>query len=262
MRRAIDTTLAAFVPAAVAREDPTRAWELAGPGLRAGGSLREWKAGKLPDPPVRLRGRQVAARLDDDLRAARPRRDRPDALPARTDRARGRSLSGSISCPASKAGWWTRSSRPRSGRDKGERAFVTGMQDFTGRFGSKESTYDKPDLPRARLSALWLLVPGLLLGACLVAPLVLAARSLANRRHRRPPEPLPPLPSTVSRERGLKPRGRACRFQAKMRSRAARTQTIWPCSSSSSSSRSRVSWTVSPRPRRGPARRARRSRRA
>jgi hypothetical protein len=71
------------------------------------------------------------------------------------------------------------------------------MQDFTGKFGSKQSTYDKPDLPEARLSAVWFAVPGAVVGACLLAPL--GVRALARRLRRPPPEPLPPLPRSLGR---------------------------------------------------------------
>ena len=199
MRHGIDTTLAAFVPAAVARADPAaRLGSSAGPGLRAGGSLREWRTGKLPVHPYAF----AADRSLRDWTTVYARRDRVaiDLTLYPRQGSREGPIAFGIDLVPGEQGWLVDSIFPAAiWTGKGERAFVTGMQDFTGRFGSKESTYDKPDLPRARLSAVWLLVPGLLLGACLVAPLVLAARSLANRWRRLPPEPLPPLPSTVSR---------------------------------------------------------------
>jgi hypothetical protein len=48
MRRGIDATMARFVPAAVTRNDPALAWELAGPGLRAGSTRRGWLRGQMP----------------------------------------------------------------------------------------------------------------------------------------------------------------------------------------------------------------------
>ena len=56
MRRAIDTTLDAFVPAAVDRRDPDAAWRLAGPGLRSASTLRDWRAGELPVQPFPVAG--------------------------------------------------------------------------------------------------------------------------------------------------------------------------------------------------------------
>jgi hypothetical protein len=48
MRRGIDATMARFVPAAVTGKDPALAWELAGPGLRAGTTRRDWLKGEMP----------------------------------------------------------------------------------------------------------------------------------------------------------------------------------------------------------------------
>jgi hypothetical protein len=54
-RQAIDGLLAKFVPAAVGRQSATQAWALAGPELKAAGSLAQWKRGISPVPafPVR-----------------------------------------------------------------------------------------------------------------------------------------------------------------------------------------------------------------
>jgi hypothetical protein len=54
-RHAIDLTLDRFLPAALTRRDPAAAWTLAGPELRSGSSLADWKAGTTPVPyyPVR-----------------------------------------------------------------------------------------------------------------------------------------------------------------------------------------------------------------
>jgi hypothetical protein len=192
MRRGIDRTLAEFVPAAVARENPTRAWDLAGPGLRAGGTLRQWQAGQLPVHPYAYAEKGLrdwtliyahSDRVAIDLMLF-PRRSSPEGP-----------IAFGIDLVPGKSGWLVDSIFPAAiWSGKGERPFVTGAQDFTGKFGSKKSTYDKPKLPEARLSPVWLLVPGMILGACLVAPIAILARGLLSRR-RRPAEPLPPLPS-------------------------------------------------------------------
>ena len=56
-RRAIDSLLAKFVPAAVGRRSATTAWSLAGPELKAASTLAQWKKGVSPVPafPVRER---------------------------------------------------------------------------------------------------------------------------------------------------------------------------------------------------------------
>ncbi len=55
-RRAINRTLDQFVPAAVGRRSAALAWSLAGPELRAGSTLAEWRAGTSPVPsyPVKV----------------------------------------------------------------------------------------------------------------------------------------------------------------------------------------------------------------
>lgn len=55
-RREIDRTLDRFVPAAVGRKNADLAWSLAGPELKAGSTLVEWRAGTSPVPsyPVKV----------------------------------------------------------------------------------------------------------------------------------------------------------------------------------------------------------------
>jgi hypothetical protein len=47
-KRAVRPVLADFIRYAVAREDPARAWDVAGPDLRAGFTRKEWDTGNLP----------------------------------------------------------------------------------------------------------------------------------------------------------------------------------------------------------------------
>lgn len=49
-RRAIDTTLDAFIPAGMERRNAAAAWRLAGPELKANSSLAAWHAGTSPIP--------------------------------------------------------------------------------------------------------------------------------------------------------------------------------------------------------------------
>ena len=55
-RRAIDATLDRFLPAALDRRSPAVAWRLAGPELKAGSTLREWRRGDSPVPYYPARG--------------------------------------------------------------------------------------------------------------------------------------------------------------------------------------------------------------
>lgn len=47
-KSAVRPVLAQFIRYAVAREDPARAWDVAGPDLRAGFTQREWGTGNIP----------------------------------------------------------------------------------------------------------------------------------------------------------------------------------------------------------------------
>jgi hypothetical protein len=49
-RRAINATLDEFLGAALDRSSPATAWRLAGPELKSGSTLREWRAGTSPVP--------------------------------------------------------------------------------------------------------------------------------------------------------------------------------------------------------------------
>ncbi len=47
-RQAVHPVLAQFIKYAVAREDPAKAWDLAGPDLRSGMTRKEWDTGAIP----------------------------------------------------------------------------------------------------------------------------------------------------------------------------------------------------------------------
>ncbi len=55
-RHLIDTTVDNFLLAGLDRRNPAEAWALAGPEMRSGSSLSEWKAGNLPLPRFDVAG--------------------------------------------------------------------------------------------------------------------------------------------------------------------------------------------------------------
>jgi hypothetical protein len=55
-RRAIDSTLDRFLPAALGRSSADTAWRLAGPDLRGGTTLQDWRHGTTPIPDYPPRG--------------------------------------------------------------------------------------------------------------------------------------------------------------------------------------------------------------
>lgn len=56
-RRAIDRTLDQFIPAGLGGRSPKTAWRLAGPGLKGGTTLRQWRHGTSPVPHYPPRGK-------------------------------------------------------------------------------------------------------------------------------------------------------------------------------------------------------------
>jgi len=56
-RRAIDKTLDQFIPAALGGQAPQTAWRLAGPELKGGTTLRQWRHGTSPIPYYPPRGK-------------------------------------------------------------------------------------------------------------------------------------------------------------------------------------------------------------
>ena len=57
MRRDINRTLDAFVPAAVERQNPSLAYALATPNLRASATRRQWERGEIPVMPFAAKGK-------------------------------------------------------------------------------------------------------------------------------------------------------------------------------------------------------------
>jgi hypothetical protein len=66
-RAGIDRTLDVFVPAAIARRHPERAWALATAAMHLGGDRAEWAQGSLPVPPFPVVGTTFHAWTVDSL---------------------------------------------------------------------------------------------------------------------------------------------------------------------------------------------------
>lgn len=189
MRRGIDRTLAEFVPAAVGRSDPALAWRLAGPGLRAGGNLREWEQGVMPVQPYAfsnadLRGWRLVYALEDRVAI--------DLLLLPREGSREGAITFGIDLVPGKARWLVDSIFP---------AQVWTARPTPPPPAAASAPTERPassKLNSERHSAFWLLVPGMILGVAVLAPIALGAWGLMRRR-RRQAEPMPRLPSTVSR---------------------------------------------------------------
>jgi hypothetical protein len=185
-RRAIDDVLDEFIPAAVGRHDRARAWELAGPGLRAGSTRQNWVTGDFPVHPY-----PYAEQSFRSWRKSYAHRDRVaiDLLLL-----------------------------PRAGADIGPVIFAVDFVRLDGQW-LVDSIYPASILPRpagsrqsepreagpaaephdeARLGPVWLLVPGIIFGAALLFPLALGVRGLLARRRRVRHTALPPLPRAAA----------------------------------------------------------------
>ena len=197
MRAEINATLERFVPAALSRVRPVVTWELAGPGLRAGTPKREWLRGNLPVHPYPWQQQRL-----DGWRLIYAYRDRVaiDLLVQPPKRARVGPIVFGIDLVRPGRRWLVESMFPAavfSGPD--ERPWVVGAADFRAGSATAKSFYErKPD--RARLSAVWIALPGAIFAAVLLIPLaVVLWEAVADRRERaryeaRGSRDLPPLP--------------------------------------------------------------------
>jgi hypothetical protein len=179
MRRGIVRTLERFVPAAVARENTALAWELAGPGLRAGSTRREWLRGDLPVVPF-----PVEQKRYDSWQVAYAYRDRVafDLMLMPTKESRRGPLAVSIDVVRQKQRWLVDSwyvSAVFTGPD--ERPWVRGAPDFEAG-GYDERSYDRPQFAKSRLGAGWFALPLALFACVALVPLVLGLRGFQRSR--------------------------------------------------------------------------------
>jgi hypothetical protein len=179
MRRGIVRTLERFVPAAVARENPALAWELAGPGLRAGSTRRDWLRGDLPIFPF-----PVEQKRYDSWQLAYAYRDRVafDLMLMPTKESRRGPIAVSIDVVRQKQRWLVDSwyvSAVFTGPD--ERPWVRGGPDYQAG-GYDERSYDRPQFARSRLGAEWFALPLGLFACVALVPLVLGIRGLRRSR--------------------------------------------------------------------------------
>jgi hypothetical protein len=194
-RRAINRTLGRFVRDAVGRRDLASAWELAGPGMRAQQTRREWLTGAIPVFPY-----PVGAIGLDAWKPLYSYRDRVglDVLVQPRREARVGAIALSVEMRRSGRGWLVDQIYPvASWSAPDEPNWVTGPPDFAaGGYTSK--ALEAPPFARSRLDAAWLVLPAVVLGLVALVPLALGVRAV--RRSRRlastAPRGLPPLPRT------------------------------------------------------------------
>ncbi len=175
-RKAILETGKAFVLTGVRRDHPERAWSLSSPGLRAGSTRAEWKAGTLPLPPYpvsRARWNFAYAVVGEVGLDVYVESTNPDYRP----------LTHRLTMVRN-----TRSTRPAWLVDGWSSMGVSAAGDASSSPDEAVSAAFAPDpgeSPRPKPSALWLLTPLAIFCLALLAPLVMVLRSRrAERRVR------------------------------------------------------------------------------
>jgi hypothetical protein len=177
-RAAIDRTLDVFVPAAIARRHPERAWPLATATMHVGGSKAEWARGFLPVTPFPVVGKTFHGWTLDG--AGKGRADIVLLVHLRKGAPLG-AVSLDIEMRKSGGRWLVDSAVPAATfAAPGSDSKVLAQPDFAPQGGQAFSK-------TGRISAKWvLIIPGILLGLIVVMPFaVIGAHRLRDRRVRR-----------------------------------------------------------------------------
>jgi len=179
-RRAVNQTLAAFIRTGVQRADPAAAWELVTPTMRSGISRDEWNRGALPVTPFPAR---LPKKLEWNVTTSYPGDLTLDlVLQPRTSAKRG-PIAFSVELRRARDGRWLVDSMAP------EQVFGP-VEAAPSKASSSSSKSAAPSYTRGRLSPLWFVVPGALLGLAVLVPLLIVLlswrRSRAiERRYRR-----------------------------------------------------------------------------
>ena len=199
-RRAIDATLDRFLGAALDRSSPATAWRLAGPELKAGSSLRQWRAGTSPIPYFPAKEQTFHSWETVD---AGPRYVVFDDLvvhPRRGSHTSSWIFTGEVVKRGSH--WLVNRLYTIAVMKRPTKAGThqVGPQDFA----APASPSGPPPTSGAVLSAKWLVVVAGVVGLVLLFPLgFFVASGVRSRRRRREyarsrDRDLPPLPSSVA----------------------------------------------------------------
>lgn len=189
-RKSIDDLFDHFVPAAVARRDPTTAWDYVTPSLRSQATPAEWRAGTIPVPPYDPAGTTFhgwtpiysyprLASLELTLEPRRPQ-DPVGSFVVNVRRIGSRWLVDGIYAAGTHGGAKASAAPERATEPTTTERVIGGSH--------------------GRLSAKWLLVPLGLLSLIVVIPIAvftrdwLADRRMSRRHRRERSKELPPLP--------------------------------------------------------------------
>lgn len=168
-RRAIDDTLNRFVHTGVDRSDPSAAWELVTPAMRAGVTRAQWNAGTLPVVPFPAQahkpGWTVLNSYPGDVTI-------DVILHARAETNRG-AIAFAVGFKKRDGRWLVDSMVPEQ---------VFGGGGGGGRSASGKTSTVAAVGDKAALSPVWFVVPGILLGLAILAPAGFALRSFLRHR--------------------------------------------------------------------------------
>jgi hypothetical protein len=177
-RAAIDRTLDVFVPAAIAREHPARAWPLVTAAMRQGTDRAMWAAGTLPVPPFPVIGASFHGWTID--RVGPGRADIVLLVHLKKGAALG-GVSFNVAMRKIRGRWLVDSAVPAATfAAPGSTSAVLAQPDFAPQPGQAFSK-------TGRISDNWILIiPATLLGLIVLTPIVvIAVHRVRDRGHRR-----------------------------------------------------------------------------
>jgi hypothetical protein len=174
-RAGIDATLDVFVPSAVTRVHPERAWALATAAMHTGGTKAGWARGEVPVPPFPAAGKTFHDWTVDSLRPGAA--DLVLLLHPRPRSALG-AVSYDVGMRKAHGRWLVNSFVPAASfAPAGSISGITASPDLGP--GSATPAYSK----RGRISGTWLLaIPAVLVGLIVLIPTVLFAVSRTRSR--------------------------------------------------------------------------------
>ena len=197
-RRAIDRTLAAFVPAAVERKDPAAAYRLVTPTIRQAATRAEWRRGDIPVYPY-----PASARRSWTLNFSYPGHVSLDLFvqPKRGADVGPIAFTVELRRAARERRWLVDTFFPTAMFPKVE----VGGQPLAQPDLTPANVKGTSQSGKARLSPVFFLIPLVLLGVVLMIPIVMFVRGRLRERRaeriyaRTPRRTMPPLPRPARR---------------------------------------------------------------
>ena len=173
-RRAVNETLVAFIRTGVTRDDPAAAWNLVTPAMRAGVSRADWNDGQLPVTPYPAR---IAKRPEWSVLTSFKGDLTVDLLLQPKTGAKQGPIAFAVELKQARDGRWLIDSMAP------EHVFAPAEPPSAAQKAPKPLPKNfKPEYARGRLSPLWFVIPGAVLGLIILVPLLIAL--LAWRRNR------------------------------------------------------------------------------